>query len=170
METIWHSLTDGKFSAAMQNSITYILRFLKAELEKEGLPETESLWWMAQSSAHRKVVFFHFFFYKFPFLISYCSWQRKFISSKFPYSNTKKNFRNFFLIIVMFITWKKTAFCQFRHLLRHPAVTSFLWLKWQRIRRYISVQATWIKINNYRVINSKKRGQAEYKKKLGVFP
>ena len=25
----------------------------------------------------------------------------------------------------------------FRHLLRHPAVTSFLWLKWQRVRRFV---------------------------------
>jgi len=47
------------------------------ELEKEGLPETESLWCMAQSKAHR-------------------------------------------------------------HLLRHPTVTSFLWLKWQRVRRFFS--------------------------------
>jgi hypothetical protein len=29
------------------------------------------------------------------------------------------------------------TFGPFRHLLRHPAVTSFLWLKWQRIRRYV---------------------------------
>jgi len=47
------------------------------ELEMEGLPETESLWCMAQSKSHR-------------------------------------------------------------HLLRHPTVTSFLWLKWQRIRKFFS--------------------------------
>merc|ERR1719228_2580000 len=47
------------------------------ELERVGLPETESLWYMAQSKNHR-------------------------------------------------------------HLLRHPTVTSFLWLKWQRIRKFFS--------------------------------
>jgi len=47
------------------------------ELEMEGLPETESLWCMAQSKNHR-------------------------------------------------------------HLLRHPTVTSFLWLKWQRVRKFFS--------------------------------
>ena len=47
------------------------------ELELQGLPETESLWCMAQSRHHR-------------------------------------------------------------HLLRHPTVTSFLWLKWQRVRRFFS--------------------------------
>ena len=47
------------------------------ELEMQGLPETESLWCMAQSKHHR-------------------------------------------------------------HLLRHPAVTSFLWLKWQRVRKFFS--------------------------------
>ena len=47
------------------------------ELEMQGLPETESLWCMAQSKNHR-------------------------------------------------------------HLLRHPAVTSFLWLKWQRVRKFFS--------------------------------
>ena len=26
-----------------------------------------------------------------------------------------------------------------RHLLRHPTVTSFLWLKWQRVRRFVVV-------------------------------
>ncbi|XP_023344392.1 transient receptor potential cation channel protein painless [Eurytemora carolleeae] len=47
------------------------------ELERAGLPETESLWCMSQSKSHR-------------------------------------------------------------HLLRHPTVTSFLWLKWQRVRRFFS--------------------------------
>ena len=47
------------------------------ELELQGLPETESLWCMAQSKHHR-------------------------------------------------------------HLLRHPTVTSFLWLKWQRVRKFFS--------------------------------
>ena len=47
------------------------------ELELQGLPETESLWCMAQSRHHR-------------------------------------------------------------HLLRHPTVTSFLWLKWQRVRKFFS--------------------------------
>ena len=47
------------------------------ELEMQGLPETESLWCMAQSKHHR-------------------------------------------------------------HLLRHPTVTSFLWLKWQRVRKFFS--------------------------------
>jgi hypothetical protein len=50
----------------------YVLPFLQAELEKEGLPETESLWCMAQSSAHRKVVLFIWnFFYHLHFLISF---------------------------------------------------------------------------------------------------
>ena len=47
------------------------------ELELDGRPETESLWFMAQSKSHR-------------------------------------------------------------HLLRHPTVTSFLWLKWQRMRKFFN--------------------------------
>ena len=47
------------------------------ELERRGLPETECLWYMAQSKNHR-------------------------------------------------------------HLLRHPTVTSFLWLKWMRVRKFYS--------------------------------